>query len=715
MVNYIGLDFETYSNVDLKKHGLARYIAGADFTVLCASLAGDLNGSAVDESREYDFITADEPERAKADFLSYLKTLLGNVGNRVYAQNVGFERAVLAHMGLSSMYYMRIRDSAVIARCEGASSSLEQSLKQLTGLAKIEQGAGLIQKFSVPNDWNDHKPPTAELILGDADSFKKWVDFKVYCTADAQGSQRLGWLYGAHVNTKRERRYEKLTALQNQRGWPVDVKLVREMQYRYLQNLEEELANFQTTWDPQQTLNFNSPKQLVKWCKDRGVKAESFDTQHVEALLPKITAKIATLDVHDPKVKGYVEVEAMLRTKQILGGTGLKKLQVLLDTVSADGRLRDQYMHCGAGQSYRTTGRGVQMQNIKRLSGELLDMDDVFDPAIELDNDTLGKNLRQVFTSSHPDGELIVGDFSAVESRGLAWLAGADWIIDAYRKGQDLYKVLASQIFSVDYDDVTKDQRQTGKLGILSCGYQAGPVAVGRVAAAMRITLAGEDGPLKLVRDWRAKNPEIVQLWNDIDEALHTTVDSGNTTKIRLSNGLKLAFEPRDTPNSLAAIHPGAMSVGMRLLGADGQEILERVFHGCYKRGRNVCIYKPSDSKTGPAWKNHFKDPKTKEVRFFDIYGGKIAGILTQSYCREMFFSSMLHLEGVLEDVPNAEIIGQFHDEIVVNWTPKPSATSGLTLDETMKLMERAMSTVDDHSKGFPLVADIKHAYRYIK
>ena len=115
---------------------------------------------------------------------------------------------------------------------------------------------------------------------------------------------------------------------------------------------------------------------------------------------------------------------------------------------------------------------------------ELLD-----DPANEIDNGTLAENLRQVFWSEDPQGALIVGDFSSVESRGLAWVAGADWKTEAYRAGKDLYKVQAASIFHKPYEAITKDERQTGKVGELSCGYGAGAGSVLRFAAKMGIEM----------------------------------------------------------------------------------------------------------------------------------------------------------------------------------------------------------------------------------
>jgi hypothetical protein len=509
----------------------------------------------------------------------------------------------------------------------------------------------------------------------------------------------------------------------------VDLDLVNEMQLRYEQNVQNAVESFRAEYDPKGELNLNSMPQLKLWCAHRGIKTTSFDSEHVDKLLSKVEDKIKSMSSTDPRYNDYVQVLELLRTKKEMGGSSLKKLQTIKNLTGKDGRLRDQYLHCGAGQSYRTSGRGVQMQNLKRLgSGMIEDMLTVFDQDQEYDNDQLGENLRQVFTASDEAGQLIVGDFSSVESRGLAWLAGADWKIDAFRQGKDLYKVQAQSIYGVAYEDVTKAQRQTGKIGELSCGYGAGPVAVSRFAQGYGVDM-DEAEALQLVRDWRAANPEVVELWDTIDTLLHKTIDTRAKQTARLANKLELSFRPITTPPTLLKQHPGAQSLVMELWSTAPMlskiPILQRVFHGCYTRGRNICIYKPSERKTGDLWTSHFVDPKTKKVRFYDIYGGKLAGILTQSMCREMFFFSLHRLDLDLRGVANARIVGQFHDEIVVDWVPPQTGADypqedpieyyGLSYDATLVLVKDAMTRAGEHFKGFPLEADIKSGYRYIK
>lgn len=727
-----GLDFETYSDVNLPKHGLDRYVNDPSFQALMGSIAPNKTDFGI-TAVNYDFVMGLDPSYEREGFIDQLGRM-HKAGYILVAHNAGFERAVLRRMQIPRQLFSKVWDSAVSARMLGAASSLANSTAQLLPQGKLEIGASLIQKFCIPNDWNGHAAPTAELIMSDTQAQDDWRMFKHYCDVDAERGvdlteymlETLGW---DSLDMLPEFYYEPVTARMNQLGWHVDMGLVHEMQLRYDQNVQDAVESFRARYDSKGELNLNSMPQLKKWCADRGIKTTSFDSDHVDKLLAKVRDKLSTMAEADSRYQDYTEVLNLLITKKEMGGSSLKKLQTIKNLTGTDGRLRDQYLHCGAGQSYRTSGRGVQMQNLKRLgSGMIEDMLTVFDQDQEYDNDQLGENLRQVFTASHEQGQLIVGDFSSVESRGLAWLAGAEWKIDAFRQGKDLYKVQAQSIYDIAYEDVTKAQRQTGKIGELSCGYGAGPVAVSRFAQGYGVDM-DEAEALQLVRDWRAANPEVVELWDTIDVLLHKTIDTRVAQTANLANDLQLRFSPITTPASLLKQHPGAQSLVMELWstvkGLAKFPILQRVFHGCYTRGRNICIYKPSERKTGDMWSSHFVDPKTKKVRFYDIYGGKLAGILTQSMCREMFFHALLELDKDMRGVANAKIVGQFHDEIVVDWVPPqagfdfpqedPIEYYGLSYDATKILVEDAMTKVASQFDGFPLEADIKSGFRYIK
>jgi len=210
------------------------------------------------------------------------------------------------------------------------------------------------------------------------------------------------------------------------------------------------------------------------------------------------------------------------------------------------------------------------------------------------------------------------------------------------------------------------------------------------------------------VRDWRDANPNTVEFWSKLGEALFEAVDKGIATFVNAANGISIHFVPGDTPASLVDQVPGARSFRMEMWKS-GDKLMSRVFHGCYLRGRNIGYYKPSSLVGGKPWKPKFIDPKTKRPRFYELYGGKLAGILTQSMCREIFFESLAMLKYAIDSMPNATIIGQFHDEVVVDWVP-----GAVTMNQVIIQMEHCMSSSRTHPM-LPMGVEVKHDYRYTK
>jgi hypothetical protein len=202
--------------------------------------------------------------------------------------------------------------------------------------------------------------------------------------------------------------------------------------------------------------------------------------------------------------------------------------------------------------------------------------------------------------------------------------------------------------------------------------------------------------------------------WSKLDEMLRNVVSSANGGLSEIhrlpADNLVLQISKLPTPLSLARQHPGAQSIEMTIHTAGRLTRMRRIFHGCYMRGRNVGYYKPSDRKTGDLWSNHFTDPKTKQVRFYELYGGKLAGILTQSFCRELFMHSLLRTANWCQSEGGAQLIGQFHDEIVVDWTPGHT-----DLDTCKHNLGAYMGNPPPWAVTFPLEADIKDDYRYTK
>lgn len=689
MDGLIGLDFETYGAVSLPKHGLHRYMSDKSFTPLICSAAWTAHTGTLVRNR-FDFVNN------MRDATESLRLLIGSAS--IVAHNAGFEEAVLHWLGL--VYPSnRFIDSAVIARAAGAGGHLEAAAPQLLDVDKLASGKHLMRLFSMPGEYQEKSGSDLFDPAVILDHPAEWDEYGEYCDLDAElglrvAEDNLGKL------TAKEMNYQAVTMEMNRRGWPVDRDVVEEMHRRYLENQLVAEQDFKTMY-PDSDINLNSLKQMKEWCAKRGIKATSFDEKHVASLLDRIEQKLASGSAVT-RTQDYEEVCHLLRTKQVLGGSSLKKLAVILDTIvedkPGDWRLKDQYVHCGAGQTLRTSGRSVQMQNLKQLS-VVSDMTELADPDVMWDNGKLAENLRQVFTSSDSGGRLIVGDFKSVESRGLAYMAGEAWKMNAYRKGEDIYQLLADRFGNT---------RKFGKVGELSCGYGAGSGAVQSFAAGMGIELS-EGEATKLVYDWRDACPRTLDLWSQLNRALRRVVEGKLAQSYNLDCGLTVTFRVEPTPATLLRQNPGVISVGMIMSTSDGVSVMKRYFHGCYMRGRNVAYYKPSDRKTGDLWRATFTDPKTKQLRYYELYGGKLAGILTQSLCREIFMH-VLHRTNAWWRGDNVTVVGQFHDEIVLDWKP-----GAIPLHEAEARMGTLMSTPPAWLAGFPLDAEIKSDYRYIK
>ena len=682
------LDYETYCDVSIKDVGLDNYVNHPSFQPLFAKL--HVETSERQDTRTF-YLMEDTPGGPQWEELQDCLQF-----NSVAAHNSEFEARVSGKymQNMGSVVWI---DTAVISRHLGGSSALEKAAVQFLPVKKVEAGKALIKKFCMGG------LKTYEQYLKDPD----WAVFEYYCKIDA----RLSWsLAEYHQLTDIETRFNEITTDMNRTGWYVDVAEVELMQELAERNKRDALELFRHEYDPKGELNLNSLKQLKEWCLARGIRASSFSEDAVVKLLERLAKREQTHGLTDDQK----EVRSMLETKLELGGSSLSKLEVIKRLVSEDGRLRDQYMHAGAGQSMRTSGRGVQMQNLKRLTNKL-NMDDRYELA-QANNDALASNIRQLFKAEHPEGQLIVGDFSAVESRGLAYLANEKWKLAEFRDGRDLYKVLAAKKYGVAYENVDSEMRRFGKVGELSCGYGAGAGAVRNFAAGMGIVLTDSEAQ-EIVTGWRGVNTTIVNFWAALDEALHIAVNSRQVATVPLAGGrYQLDIMPKAAPASLEEMHHGTVNLQLTVRHAEQRTIfMQRYFVGCHMVGNNIGYYKPNETIAGKPWKNTFRDPKTGQTKRFTIYGGKLAGILTQSFCRELFFRTLRTVSYDLRH-PNLKLIGQFHDEIVLEWSPIETAKEqehAISLEYAVKKLERLMS--DSPVPNFPLAAEVKYDHRYTK
>ena len=707
-VEYLLLDFETWSPVDLREKGVHNYMRHPKTKALCAAFA---------------IVTpaAPAPLVVSSQFLVFPETDLGQWGESgawrflfkqaegrvLVAHNLEFELLLLQRK--AALYNLPLKlegilDTAALAQGCGLGRSLRQAAA-MVGAKKLDEDGSLIKEFCTG----------PEKTYWEIVNHPRWEELNLYCRTDVEVMYDV--MAALPCRSFDIESHRQLVALEmNDNGWPVDMDSVRSMKAMADINKEEAFHAFCRSYPGTPETFFGSSKQLKQFTRDRGIVMDSFDEQHVADMVEKLEARHLTSE--DEK-----QVLDMLYAKKMLGGSGLRKLDVIERMVGDDNRLRGQYMHIGAGQSFRTTGVGVQMQNLKRLPPQPSDLPHFLKTWKESErrdarwtNDALGKNLRQLFNVEEP-GRLIVGDFSSVESRGLAWMADAQWKLDAFFEGKDMYKVMASQIFHTPYDLIEKPQRQIGKVGELSCGYQAGRVAVKNYGAKMGIHLSDAEVS-SLIKGWRNTNVEIVRLWADLDEALRRMVhplDRGFSRSAKvIKPNVTFAFYAEPSLESIQAQHPGAVDITIQV-EPEGMKPFARYLRGVYKLGDQLVYHKPSPAKGGPLWRDYFTSPQTKRVAKNTIYGGKLTGILTQSLCREIFMDRMVALQEELLAVPllHGKLIGQFHDELVVEYCPKPGTKLGASSEQLAKVVKQVMSA--GAPPGFPLATEVAMDRRYIK
>ena len=270
MALYLGLDFETFSGIDITKVGLDNYINHPDFMPLLGAIAWRETPSSEISTHLYDFVQRSSPLN---DFPGDLNLLVKD-GRTLAAHNSMFEKLVLNRRWPTQIPATRIVDTAVVARCMGADSKLENAAPQLLDptMRKHTEGKRLIRKFSTGTR------PSKDQVKDDPD----WKLYGEYCVQDAKLSLLLAEKFGPILQEK-ELRYQQLTDQMNRVGWKVDLDIVDTMQRLYEENKAALLDNFQLRSDPGRTLNLNSTVQLKKWCAERSIKAPA-STKHTSPL-----------------------------------------------------------------------------------------------------------------------------------------------------------------------------------------------------------------------------------------------------------------------------------------------------------------------------------------------------------------------------------------------------------------------------------------------
>lgn len=560
----LSLDLETYSSIDLGKSSVYRYVESPDFDILLLGFSAD--GSPV---QVVDLAQGEQIPPEIIDALSDERV-------HKWAFNANFERVCLSEWLRRNSYPLHNEHySTPDDPCMGyldpvgwhctmvwsAYLGLPLSLKD-AGFAlgldkqKLTEGKDLIKYFCVPSkDGTRHMP---------ADAPEKWATFKAYNLRDVEAELAIQErLRNFPVPDEVWEQYH-LDQQINDRGIAVDMTLVRNAIAIDTQSREELTSKLQ---ELTMLENPNSVQQMKDWLADNGLETETLGKKQVTELLKTAPEPL----------------RSVLVLRQQLAKSSVKKYQAMEATVCADGRVRGCFQFYGA-RTGRWAGRNIQLQNLPQNKMPDLEQARAIVRAGDYDAvrmlydstpDALSQLIRTAFVprSGHT---FFVADFSAIEARVIAWLAGEDWRQRVFADGKDIYCASASQMFGVPVEKhgINGHLRQKGKIAELALGY-GGSVGALKAMGALEMGLQEEE--LKpLVDAWRTANPMIVKLWWAVDDAVMTAIRMKSSTEthgirftcqsgmlfITLPSGRQLSYvKPRIGENQFGS--PAATYMGL--------------------------------------------------------------------------------------------------------------------------------------------------------
>ena len=545
----LSIDLETFSSQPLAKTGVYRYVESPDFEILL--FAYSVDGGPV---RQIDLACG---EKIPSEILCALED------DKVikWAFNANFERICLSRfLGYPTGNYLEPdswKCSMVWTAYMGLPLSLEGAGAVL-GLEKqkLAEGKDLIKYFCQPcAPTKSNGQRTRNLPKHAPD---KWLAFKKYNIRDVETEMSIqARLLKYPVPDSVWEEYH-LDQEINDRGVGLDMELVRQaiqMDGRSRSELTQAMKELTSLDNP------NSVQQMKQWLADNGVETDTLGKKAVAELLKTAPPQL----------------QKVLTLRQQLAKSSVKKYQAMETAVCADGRARGMFQFYGANRTGRWAGRIIQMQNLPQ--NHLDDLSearglvraggfDALEMLYEDVPDTLSQLIRTAFVPQE-NRKFIVADFSAIEARVIAWLAGEKWRQDVFAEGKDIYCASASQMFGVPVEKhgVNGHLRQKGKIAELALGY-GGSVGALKAMGALEMGLPEDELP-SLVSAWRQANPKIVQFWWAVDRAVMDAVTRKTTTKthgiiVSARNGMLFITLP--SGRSLAYVKP---KIGENRFGGD--------------------------------------------------------------------------------------------------------------------------------------------------
>lgn len=603
----LSIDIETYSSANLAKCGVYKYVESPDFEILLFGYSVD-----GDPVQVIDLASGETIPKEIIDVLT-------DENVTKWAFNANFERVCLSrYLNYPTGKYLKPSSwkcSMVWAATMGLPLSLE-GVGSVLGLEKqkLTEGKDLIKYFCQPcspTKANEHRTRNYPYHAPD-----KWLSFKQYNIRDVEVEMSVQAKLAKFPVPDNVWKEYHLDQEINDRGVALDMVLVQkaiDMDSRSRSELTEAIKNLTGLDNP------NSVQQIKQWLSKNGLETETLDKKTVSKLVQTAPP----------------ELRDVLSLRQQLAKSSVKKYQAMKNAVCSDGRARGMFQFYGANRTGRWAGRIIQLQNLPQnhlpdleQARALVKIGDI--EAVELlyedVPDTLSQLIRTAFIPNE-GAKFIVADFSAIEARIIAWLAGEKWREDVFAKGGDIYCASASQMFKVPVEKhgINSHLRQKGKISELALGY-GGSVGALKAMGALDMGLTEDELP-SLVDAWRQSNPNIVRFWWDVDRAAMEAIRNKHANE---THGIVFSYRS-----------------GMLFITLPS--------------GRKLSYVKPriGENKFGGQCITYEGIGTTKKWERLSSYGPKLVENIVQATARDILCYAIQTLQ-------NCSIVMHIHDEIVI-------------------------------------------------
>lgn len=640
-MHHLSIDIETFSDVDIKRAGLYRYVQSPSFEVLLFAYSLD------DEpARVVDLAQGEEIPSTILSVLQYPNVMK-------HAYNAAFEWYCLSkylHYDARQMmaWLQQWRCTMLHGLYCGYTAGLGPTGEAL-GLPqdkrKMGVGQSLIKTFCIPckpSASNGNRTRTLPRHEPD-----KWKLFKEYCAQDVVTEKEIERRLAAFPVPDNEQQLWQLDQMINAVGVAVDKQLIDSalaMDEASTRVLTSEAILLSGLSNPR------SVQQLTAWLE------EELD-EEVPDLRKETVKDLLKTDLESDAARRVLEI------RQELSKASIKKYKALDAARCQDGRVRGLLQFYGANRTGRWAGRYVQPQNLPQNHLPALELarecvvagkSDALQMLYGSLPSTLSQLIRTAFVPAQ--GVFIVADFSAIEARVISWLAGEQWRMDVFASHGKIYEASASQMFGVPIGEITKDSplRQRGKVAELALGYQGGVNALQRMDTGKK--LKPEEMP-EIVQRWRQANRRIVDLWYSVENAALTTMRTGQPTGVK---GIIFAREGD---------------------AATGQDFLTVQLHS----GRKLYYVKPhlSPNQWGSDSLHYYgMEQQTKKWATVDTYGGKLVENIVQATARDCLATAMQRLSAA-----GWQIVMHIHDEVVIEYPHGRKMAESYALESVCRTM----------------------------